>query len=164
MGRKRRCRYEGCRAGVRGNGEWCVAHPNGEPRRVGGGTPGNQNARKHGLYSAYVPVVALERALEVPPGDVRLEIAAARAVLAELLESGLPATEIAGAFDRATGALARLLRTNRQLDDEAGRDEMQDGIGLARKELGLGGVQRVMGSEGEERAPQRHGEMEGEPR
>ena len=163
MGRKRRCRYEGCRAGVRGNGEWCVAHPNGEPRRVGGGTPGNQNARKHGLYSAYVPVVALERALEVPPGDVRLEIAAARALLAELLESGLPATEIAVAFDRATGALARLLRTNRELGD-AGRHEMQDGIGLALEELGLGGAQRVTRTEGEERAPQRHGDTEGETR
>ncbi len=60
---------------------WCVAHPGGQPRAATGGAPdGNQNARKHGLYAAYVPVVELKQALVLPPGDLRLEIAVVRQV------------------------------------------------------------------------------------
>ena len=56
----RPCAYEGCKAWARKDSPWCIAHPEGKPRRIGGGRKGNQNARTHGAYAAYVPIVALE--------------------------------------------------------------------------------------------------------
>lgn len=114
---KRRCEYEGCHAWARRGKTYCVAHPEGQPRRVGGAPEGNQNARTHGLYAAYVPVVDLKRALELPPGDLRLEIAVVRQLLAQLLGAELPPAEMVEAVDRATGALVRMLRANKQLSE-----------------------------------------------
>ncbi len=119
MRRKRRCMYEGCRGWARKTSGWCVAHPEGKPRQVGGAPAGNQNARTHGLYAHYVPIVALERALDLPPGDLRLEIAVTRAVLAELLHTGLPAEELIKVLEKGSATLSRLLRTNKYLDSGA---------------------------------------------
>ena len=115
---KRRCQYEGCQAWARKGTAYCVAHPDGQPRHVGGAPPGNQNARTHGAYSGYVPVVALEEALKLPAGDLRLEIAVMRAIFQELVRSGLPLAELIAGADTVTGALARLLRVNKTLGDE----------------------------------------------
>ena len=132
--RKERCGFQGCQAWVQGSSDWCVSHPEGRPRQVGGGTPGNQNARTHGLYSSYVPVVALEQAMDLPPGDLRLEIAVTRALLAELLKMSLPADQAVPIFDRASGTLPRLLRTNRVLE-AVGSNAMQDLIGRVARDL-----------------------------
>ena len=114
-----------------------MAHPEGKPRHVGGGMPGNQNARKHGLYSAYVPVVALKQALDLPPGDLRLEIAALRALLAEAMQSELPSVELLKAVEAGMTTLARLLRTNKQLDN-SGKEKLDEEVDRALEELGLG--------------------------
>jgi hypothetical protein len=110
-----RCAVEGCRAWARRGTAWCVAHPDGQRRRTADdGT---------GVYATYVPVVALEEALKLPPGDLRLEIAVARAVLRELLRAGLSIQELVAGLDKVTGALARMLRLNSTLtadDQEAG--------------------------------------------
>ena len=139
MSGKRRCVYEGCRAWARAGSEWCVAHPAGRPRRVGGAPKGNQNGRKHGLYARYVPIEELKGALERPPDDLRLEIAVTRAVLAEVMESDLSSTELLKALEVGMATLTRLLRTNKHLD-KAGQDKLQDAVGRALQELGLGGA------------------------
>ncbi len=127
--RKQRCAYDGCRAWAKGDGQWCVAHPDGHSRyRGGGGAPkGNQNGRTHGIYANYVPVVDLKQALELPPADLRLEIAVTRAALADLLRSGLDARDLIVGIDKATAALVRLLRLNHQLA-AAGDDKLDDFI------------------------------------
>ncbi len=135
MDGKRRCGYEGCRAWAQRAGDWCVAHPEGHPRKVGGAPRRNQNARKYGWFSGYVPVVALEQALDLPPGDLRLEIAVARAALSELLKAKLPPAEMAVTFDRVTAALTRLLRTNKVLE-AAGSDMLHDVLGQVLDEMG----------------------------
>ena len=121
---------------------WCVAHKNGVKTFRGGGhgpgePKGNQNRRTHGAYATYVPIVALKDALNLPPGDLRLEIAAARHVLGELLKSDLtPAQRMAG-LNLASAALARLLRTNIEL--EAGEiKDLLDGYNQYLDDLGLG--------------------------
>ena len=149
MNRKQRCSYEGCRAwaqwrrlpdGSQPQGDaLCVAHSGRVRRRSGGAPKGNQYARKHGLYATYVPLVVLEEALNLPPGDLRLEIAVVRGILAELVKTELPMPELVEAVDAATSSLARLLRTNQQLDEDQ-PDEFQDAITQVLKRLGLGGT------------------------
>ena len=99
---KRRCQYEGCKGWAKQGSYWCVAHPDGTPRKVGGAPRGNQNARTHG---AYVLIVALEEALKLPAGDLRLEIAVMRAIFQELVRSDLPLSELIAGADTVTGAL-----------------------------------------------------------
>ncbi len=139
MSGKRRCVYEGCRAWARAASDWCVAHPEGKPRRVGGAPKGNQNGRKHGWYGGYVRIEELKRALERPPDDLRLEIAVTRAVLADVMESDLSSTELLKALEIGMATLTRLMRTNKHLD-KAGQDKLQDAVGRALQELGLGGT------------------------
>ena len=137
---KRRCSYEGCRAWAKRGTAWCVRHPDG--RRLpppGQALPGNQKARKHGVYSAYVPVVELKQALHLPPGDLRLEIAVVRQVLAQVLDSDVPPVEMIGAVDRATGALVRMLKMNKELGSEAD-GELEMGVERYLREIGLGGA------------------------
>ena len=147
MDRKRRCTYEGCRAWARRQraGEGDEGKAGGRPlcgvhaqmvagRRVGAPT-GNQYARKHGLYASYVPLVVLEQALNLPPGDLRLEIAVVRGILAELVKTKLEMPELVEAVDKATNSLARLLRTNHHLGKE-GPDDFQEGVLQVLKDLG----------------------------
>lgn len=134
---KPRCQKEGCKAYPRKGADFCVRHPDGGSSGSGGAPMGNQNARVHGLYSAYVPVVALQDALKSPPGDLRLEIAVVRALISELLRAQLSIETLVEAVDKATGALARLMRVNKQLsDDDVGEFESEVGRLLA--DLGLG--------------------------
>ena len=137
MDGKQRCTHEGCRAWARragaggseaGEGARCEAHSRRIPRTGVGGRKGNQNARKHGLYASYVPVVALEHALDLPPGDLRLEIAVTRAALAELLNAELAPEAMVPALDRMTAALTRLLRTNKALET-AGSNVIHEVLG-----------------------------------
>ncbi len=144
MSEKRRCAYTDCRAWpVRGT-EWCKAHPEGQPRspnrseRKRGGKVGNQNTRKHGVYAEYVPVVALKDALKLPPGDLRLEIAVTRAVLREILDADLDTSALIAGLERATGALTRLLKTNKQIGAES-QDELERVVDLVLKDIGLEG-------------------------
>ena len=135
MGRGRRCAREGCRAWARRESEWCVAHPEGQSRRTGGAPEGNQNARTHGLYARYVPVVALERALELPPGDLRIEIAVTRSVLADVMQSDMSPAELLKVLETGATTLTRLLRTNKQLAD-TGTGDLKDDVRRALAELG----------------------------
>ena len=135
----RRCGYKRCRTRAQTGSDWCGAHAEGRAQRVGGGQPGNQNARKHGRFSAYVPVVALEQALDLPPGDLRLEIAVARAVMADLLQKELPTEELVVALDRVAGTLTQLLRTNKALE-AVGSDVLHDVVGPVLEAMGLGGT------------------------
>ena len=149
--RKQQCSYEGCRAWARWRplpdgsrpesegGALCVAHSGGTRRKSTGAPKGNQNARKHGLYASYVPMVVLEEALDLPAGDLRLEIAVVRGILADLVKSDLPMAELVHAVDEATSALSRLLRTNKHLGDGQ-PDEFQDAMAQILKGLGLGGA------------------------
>ncbi len=133
-----RCSYEGCRAWARRNGAWCVAHPDGQRRSTDGRAPlGNQKAREHGLYDGYVPIVGLKEALALPPGDLRLEIAVVRQVLAHVLDSDVPPVELVSAVERATGALVRMLKVNKELSSETG-GELEAGVEKYLRELGLG--------------------------
>ena len=158
-----RCTYEGCRAWAKKGGTFCSAHPDGHPWGGGGapkgnqnarghGAPkgnqnacghgppkGNQNARKHGAYAEYVPVVALKEALELPPGDLRPEIAVARAVLQELLSAGLESEALVAAVDVATRTLVRLMRANLEVS-EAQTSLDQEDIRRAIVDLGPGGA------------------------
>ena len=149
----RRCAFEGCRAWARADSAWCVAHPEGKRRRVGGGRAGNQNARTHGLYAEYVPVVEVKRALELPPGDLRLEIAVTRAILGDLLGSGLPPAELLNVLEIGSATLTRLLRTNKALGGAADEDA-DDGLRRALREL-----RRVESGRGT-RSTRRHGDTE----
>ncbi len=149
--RKQQCSYEGCRAWARWRplpdgsppecegGALCVAHSGGTRRRSTGAPKGNQNARKHGLCSSYVPVVVLEDALKLPPGDLRLEIAVVRGILAELVKAELALPELADAVDAATSSLVRLLRTNKHLGEDR-PDEFQETVAQVLRDLGLGSV------------------------
>ena len=163
---KQRCAYKGCNAWPRKGSTWCVHHPEGQVggggggrragaggRRAGAGSkPGNENARKHGLYATYMSVRVLHEALEVPSDDLRLEIAAARVVVGELLKAELPAEVLAGALEQATGALTRLLRTNQVLNGDKG-DESQAWLVRALTELGLGSASGGTDGSGGERTP-----------
>jgi hypothetical protein len=131
----RPCAYEGCKAWAKKDSPWCIAHPEGKPRRIGGGRKGNQNARTHGAYAAYVPIVALEEALKLPAGDLRLEIAVMRGMFQELMRSELSLEETIKRAETITGALVRLLRANKALGDE------QEG---AMEEM----LRRVLGADG----------------
>ena len=136
---KRACSYKGCRAWARQGMAWCVAHPDGHPRvPAGWALPGNQAARKHGLYSAYVPVVGLKEALALPPGDLRLD-AVMRQVLAQALHSDAPPMELVVAVEKATSALVRMLRANKGLIPAAD-DGMEEALERYLRELGLGGA------------------------
>ncbi len=124
---------------------FCVAHPNGRPRRVGGAPRGNQNARKHGLYATYVPIaqtyVPIAQArqeLELPPGDLRIEIALVRQALAQVLAADLPPASLITAVCRATSALVRMLKANKQLSEDAA-GELDTAVDQYLRELGLGG-------------------------
>ena len=99
--------------------------------------PGNHVAQERGVNVKYVPVVALKDALKLPPGDLRLEIAVARAVLQKLLESELDVAALVAGFDRASGALARLLKTNRQIGVEE-TEAFEAEVLKALKDLGHG--------------------------
>lgn len=144
MSEKRRCAYAGCRAWARHGTEWCVAHPEGVPHgsnrtgRKGGAPIGNENRRKHGAYADYVPVVALRDALKLPPGDLRLEIAVTRAVIQEILNSELDAVELIGGLEQATGALTRLLKTNRQINPDD-QDAFEATVAQVLNDIGMGG-------------------------
>ena len=151
MSGKQRCSFEGCRAWARrrpgpegsqaeaAGGAWCSVHGGTMQRRRGGAPKGNQNARKHGVFGTYVPVVVLEEALKLPPGDLRLEIAVVRGILAELVKADLALPELAKAVDAATSSLARLLRTNKHLGEDR-PDEFQETVAQVLRDLGLGGV------------------------
>ncbi len=122
---KQHCQYEGCRAWPRKGQRYCVAHPEGQQRSVGGAPDGNQNARVHGLYSGFVSVEALQRAMEQPADDLRLEIAAVRAAIDELLSmKGMDAGERLKALDKGMGALARLIRIQKQVSGDDGGDPL----------------------------------------
>ena len=137
---KRACGYKGCRAWAKRGTAWCVAHPDGQPRvPTGWALPGNQVASKHGLRSKYVPVVGLKEALLLPPGDLRLEIAVVRQVLAQVLDNEVPPVELVGAVDRATGALVRMLKANKVLSSEAD-GELETAVEMYLRDLGLGGA------------------------
>lgn len=128
---KRRCTYEGCRAWARrgpAGGAYCVAHADRQPQ---------PESNQHGLYAAYVPVVDLKSALQLPPGDLRLEIAVVRQVLAQLLAAELAPTELVGAVDRATSALVRMLKANKQLSEDAA-GELETAVEQYLAEFGLG--------------------------
>ena len=129
---KHHCGFEGCNAPARRGTARCAGHA--EP----GAAEGNQNARKHGLYAAYVPVVELKNALRLPPGDLRLEIAVVRQVLQELLQSELAPVDLMEAVDKATSALVRMLKTNKQLSEDAA-GELETAVEQYLRELGLGG-------------------------
>ena len=135
---KRRCEFKGCKAWARRGMVFCVAHPDGRPRRVGGAPKGNQNARKHGVYATYVPIAQARQALELPPGDLRLEIALVRQALAQALAADLPPAPLITAVCRATSALVRMLKANKQLSvDAAG--ELDTAVDQYLREIGLGG-------------------------
>ena len=136
---REQCRFEGCRQRPRRSSEWCTAHPGGQAPLFDDDPPqDDRKTRRPAPYAAYVPVVALEEALELPPGDLRREIAVVRAVLAELLKAGLAEVALVTALDRATGALVRLLRANQQLTaEQAG--EVEAMMGRVLQEMGQGG-------------------------
>jgi hypothetical protein len=89
-------------------------------------------------YRAYRPVVAVEEALRLPPGDLRPEIAVVRAAIHELVSAGLPAEELIDALNTGTGALARLFRVNKLLSEqEAG--VLDEAVARVLGDLGMGG-------------------------
>ena len=141
MKRQRRpCSYEGCRAWAKTGMAWCGTHPDGVPRgRADLALPGNQKGRKHGLYSGYVPVVEIKEALQLPPGDLRLEIAVVRQVLSQVLARDLPTSELVEAVEKTTSALVRMLRANKGLIPAAD-DGMEEALERYLRELGLGGA------------------------
>jgi hypothetical protein len=135
---KQQCEFEGCRSWARRGTPYCVAHPDGLPRsKHGGSQEGTQYARTQGLYAAYVPVVDLKSALRLPPGDLRLEIAVVRQVLAQLLAAELPPAELVAAVDKATSALVRMLKANKQLSEDAA-GELETAVDRYLSDLGLG--------------------------
>ena len=67
-------------------------------------------------YYAYTPPVDLEHAAEQPPGNLRMEIAVVRTVLADLLKIDLPPAQQALVVNQLMGALVRLVRENRFAD------------------------------------------------
>ena len=137
---KRACSYEGCRAWARRGTAWCLMHQERQRQRQPNcALPGNQVASKHGLRSKYVPVVGLKEALVLPPGDLRLEIAVVRQVLAQVLDNEVPPVELVGAVDRATGALVRMLKANKVLSSEAD-GELETAVEMYLRDLGLGGA------------------------
>ena len=85
-----------------------------------------------------MPVVGLEQALTLPPGDLRLEIAVVRQALAQLLEAELAPVELIGALDKATAALVRMLKANKQLNEDAA-NELEMAVDIFLRELGLDG-------------------------
>ena len=146
MGRKQRCSYEGCRAWARWRrlpdgsqpdteaGPRCVAHCGKVWQK--GAPKGNQNARKRRLFASYVPMVVLEEALNLPPGDLRLEIALVRGILADLVKTGQPIPELVKSVDTATNALSRLLRTNQKLAADQ-PNEFDAAVAQVLEKLGL---------------------------
>lgn len=140
MGQKRRwkrqCAYEECRAWARKGSEWCVAHPEGRKREMPGAPVENENARTHGMHSRLRQAHGSGDATGTPADDLRAEIAATRMALVEVMQEGLPASQLLKALDIGTAALTRLLRTSKQLD-AAGADEVRDGLARALSDLGL---------------------------
>ena len=149
MDGKQRCSQEGCRAWARRQrvGERDGGRSEGRPlcgvhslmaagQRVGA-PRGNQNKRKHGLYASYVPVVALKQALELPPGDLRLEIAVTRAALARVMRLRLPEKELIDVLEKGSATLVRLMRTQKYVGD-AGSGDLKEAMGRALVEMGLG--------------------------
>ena len=134
---KRRCQFEGCRAWARRGSAWCVVHPEGHVRQRRSAPMDDQKAPPHDLFATYVPVVALEEALKLPPGDLRMEIAAVRAAISAVLRAELAPADLLHVLDKGTGALARMLRINRQLGG-AEADEFQAALDQVLAELGLG--------------------------
>src|SRR3712207_1921540 len=101
-------------------------------RRNASGAPDEQQGTE--AYRTYVPRTDMEAAIEMPPEDLRREIAVVRVVLAELLHAGLSVQELANAVDKVTGALARMLRINHQIG--AGQaDSVEADIQRALEEL-----------------------------
>jgi hypothetical protein len=113
-------------------------HPDGQRRPPLGGAPtGNQNARKHGVYSAYVPISLVERAQQRPQRDLQLEIAVVRELLEQLFASELPAVELIGLVDRVTGTLVRLLKANMHFKEQE-TEQLDTVVERYLTELGLG--------------------------
>ena len=83
-------------------------------------------------------MVGLKQALTLPPGDLRLEIAVVRQALAQLLEAELAPVELIGALDKATAALVRMLKANKQLNEDAA-NELEMAVDIFLRELGLDG-------------------------
>lgn len=131
---RRRCDYEGCRAWPRRGTTYCVAHTERQPPPR---PDDDQHLHAQGLYAAYVPVVDLKSALQLPAGDLRLEIAVVRQVLVQLLAAELPPAELIVALDRATSALVRMLKANQQLSEDAA-GELETAVEQYLAELGLG--------------------------
>lgn len=92
-----------------------------------------------GAYSAYVPPVTVEHALDHPPGNLRAEIAVVRAMLADLLKMDLAPDQRARISGTLLAALVRLVRENRLVDgsqsdqiDQTMLELLQrEGVGMA---------------------------------
>jgi hypothetical protein len=134
----RRCVFEGCRKWTMHGSRYCnTHHDGGRPELIGGRFPGNQHARKHGLYATYVRIDGLEEALNVPAGNLRVEIAIVRHVLMRLLDAGLPPKELLDGVVKLSLALVRLLTTNKLLFED-GPDELETAVERYLREQGLG--------------------------
>ncbi len=134
----RQCVREGCRAWARRGGMECVAHD----RQTGRGSESDV-ARAYGRrgrarFAANTPVAQLEAALGQSSDDLQAEIAVTRLLLVELLRADLPTDKLVMLVDKATGALARLLRANREI---AGPDagEVDEAIARVLREIGVMG-------------------------
>jgi hypothetical protein len=73
-----------------------------------------------GAYAAYEPPVAVADAARDPPGNLRVEIAVVRAMLADVLRLPLAPDKRAAVVGTLLATLARLMRENRELDGSAG--------------------------------------------
>jgi len=82
-------------------------------------------------------VTQLEAAVGQSSDDLQAEIAVTRLLLVELLRADLPTDKLVMLVDKATGALARLLRANREI---AGPDagEVDEAIGRVLREVDEG--------------------------
>lgn len=124
---------------------FCNTHlDGGRPDLIGGGTIGNQHARKHGLYANYVQTEGLEQALNAPLSDLRVEIAGVRHALARLLATNLPPVELLDGVVTASRALVRLLTTNKLLFED-GPDKTETAIEQVLREFGLDGETETWG-------------------
>ena len=132
-----RCVREGCRAWARRGGTECAAHEgrSGRGGEVDGPRAGGKCARER--FAAYAPVTQLEAAVGQSSDDLQAEIAVTRLLLVELLRADLPTDKLVMLVDKATGALARLLRANREI---AGPDagEVDEAIGRVLREVDEG--------------------------
>ena len=72
---------------------------------------------------------------DVPPGDVETEIAILRTALGDLVDAGLPITDLIEYLDKGTSALVRLLRVQHTLSGQRTAN-MFDAVDTLLSELG----------------------------